>query len=483
MTLACRLSRVSGHGSPRSRGWAVPCAASLLLSVPVSTIAAQSQGNAPIAPASALGPATAAPTWSVLGLAATNDLGGTPVAQRSDMWVGATQPLGRLGNVRFSAVGNGTVRMAGAATGSEAGGGQLALRARAEFDRVQFWSAASYGYVRANGLASQSTEALRGFIAPGADAASVDTTVSRHIDVGSVQRAEAGMLTSWAGLEFSVGFAMDRATRVTTQTLTINESTGPMTAGRTISARTLRSVQRRDIASGIASLGFHTGPTEWLMSVTAPIAAWVSSDGVAPRPSVAPTIASIAMVQPITDWLSVVGAASTNRASVGSMALRDEIGADRGRRMAPVVAIGVRLARLPFFSRSDDTPTGILAFETRTIGAIDSVTVDPAAVSPSELEAAAHDTLRVVLFIEAPKAESIELMGDATAWTITRMTRVSKGRWRAELHVAPGVHRIAVRADRGKWVAPPNLPVGNDDYGTPVGVMVVNPGSQRPNSK
>jgi hypothetical protein len=58
------------------------------------------------------------------------------------------------------------------------------------------------------------------------------------------------------------------------------------------------------------------------------------------------------------------------------------------------------------------------------------------------------------------------------------MTRVSKGRWRAELRLTPGVHRIAIRADRGKWMAPPSLPVGNDDYGTPVGMMVVNAGTK-----
>lgn len=477
MTLACRLSRVSGHGSPWSRGWAVPCA-SLLLATPLQPLLAQPRGDAPIAPASAIGPATRAATWSVLGLAAANDVSSNSVSQRSDMWVGATQPLGGIGHVRFSAIGSGTMRMAGAAAGSEAGGGQLALRVRAEFDRLQLWSAVSYGYVRANGLASQATDVMRGFIAPGADAATVDTTISRHIDVGSVQRAEAGMLTSWAGLELSVGFAMDRATRVTTQTLTINEPSGVMAGGRMIAARTLRAVQRRDIASGIASLGFHTGPTSWLMSVTAPIAAWISSDGLSPRPTVAPAIASIAMVQPVTDWLSIVGAASTNRASVGSTALRDDLGADRGRRMAPVVAIGVRLARLPFLSRNDDTPSGILGFESRTIGTIDSTTVDASVERHGDPVATEQDSLRVILFIEAPKAESIEMMGDATAWTITRMTRVSKGRWRAELRLTPGVHRIAIRADRGKWMAPPSLPVGNDDYGTPVGMMVVNAGTK-----
>jgi len=65
------------------------------------------------------------------------------------------------------------------------------------------------------------------------------------------------------------------------------------------------------------------------------------------------------------------------------------------------------------------------------------------------------------------------LMGDATSWTVTQMRRHPSGRWRAELKLAPGMHRLIVRSDGGKWVAPPGLPVGNDDYGTPVGMVLI----------
>ena len=83
------------------------------------------------------------------------------------------------------------------------------------------------------------------------------------------------------------------------------------------------------------------------------------------------------------------------------------------------------------------------------------------------------DTLRVVLLIDAPRAESVELMGDATQWTVARMSRSKNGRWRAELKLSPGMHRVTVRADGGSWIAPPGLPMGNDDYGSPVGVLIV----------
>lgn len=444
---------------------------SVIASPMVSSAAAQRVGDAPVAPASAIGAATSASTLSVLGIASSVD-GGSPITQRSDVWMGATQPLGRLRNVRFSAIATGNVRARDAVGTNSAAEGLLSLRARARFSKMQVWTAASYGYANVNGDLTGHSLGLSPAFTNALDAVHVDTTVSRRVDVGSISRAEAGVLTRLSGVELAFGFSLDRASRVTTQTITIDETgfSSPLPlpgAARIMTTRTTRSLQRRDIATGIASMDFTTGPTTWLISVTSPIATWITSDALAPKPRIAPTIASIAFVQPITQWFSVMGAAATNSASVGTTALRDDLGPGRNRSFAPVLAVGVRFDRLPFVGRTDDTPSGILSFETRTIGSVDSATVS------SEPASAASDTLRVVLLIDAPKAESVELMGDATAWTVTRLTRNRNGRWRAELKLAPGVHRVAVRADGGKWIAPPNLPVGNDDYGTPVGMIIV----------
>ncbi|MBL0170100.1 MAG: glycogen-binding domain-containing protein [Gemmatimonadaceae bacterium] len=460
----------------------VPNAVSLisLLTVMPSALLAQRGGEAPVAPASAIGPATSAPTFSVLGLASSVE-GGSGITQRSEVWMGATQPLGRLGNVRFSAIANGDVRARDAVGASGAAEGMIALRARARFTGAQVWSAVSYGYVNVNGGLPGQTLGLTPAFGTGLDAAArVDTTVSRRVDIGAIQRAEAGVMSRLSGVEFSVGFSVERASRVTTQTLTIDETNTslPMQmplSGRLVSTRSTRSLQRRDIATGIASLGFNTGPTTWLVSMTSPVATTISSDALAPKPRVAPTIASIAIVQPVTAWLSVVGAAATNSASVGSTALRDDLGSGRNRKFAPVVALGVRLAGLPWFGRADDTPGGILSFETHTIGSVDSATISMAKADDAS-NATDRDTLRIVLLIDAPKAESVELMGDATQWMVTQMTRGRDGKWRAALKLAPGVHRITVRADGGKWIAPPNLPIGNDDYGSPVGMIVVKGG-------
>jgi hypothetical protein len=423
-----------------------------------------------MAPASAIGPVTDAPTFSLLGLAALPQRG--ELEQRNAVWFGATQPVASVGRVKFSALGHGNWQVrdvVGANSGLE---GSLALRARARVGGAQAWSAVSYGYANIEGvpggglLAGRIASISNGYL----DGMRADTTVSNRVDVGHIGRAEAGLLTSVSGVELSFGLSMERATRVTTQTITIatddgSPPAGPLAERAGVSTRTIRGLQRRDMATGIAAMGFNTGSASWLVSVTSPIANWVTSDALSPRPFIAPAMASVAVVQPLTAWLSVVGAASSHSASVGSSVLRDDVEGSR-RSFAPVLALGVRIARLPRRG-GDDTPDGILAFETHTIGGVDSASVNLGTAGPD------GDTLRVLLLIDAPKADAIEVMGDATQWVVTPLHRLPSGRWRAELKLAPGAHRITVRADGGKWIAPPGLPIGSDDYGSPVGMIIV----------
>lgn len=442
------------------------------LALVAAPAAAQRGGNAPIAPSSAIGPVTNAATLAVMGLTSIPDGSGTALPQHNALWMGATQPLGRVGRVHLTAIGTGNYLASDAVNTTASVEGLLALRARSRVGDNQIWSAVSYGRTDLNGdIASRLRANAPSAIMPGFDGARVDTTVSRRTDVGNIGRAEAGILRTVSGVELSFGFSVERATRVTTQTIRIDQSNPslpllPAVNGTTMT-QTLRAVQRRDIATSIASAGFNTGAATWLFSVSAPVATWITSDALSPKSRVAPTIASLAVVQPLTAWLSIVGAASTYSVSAGSTAFRDDLGEGQGRNFAPVVALGVRISRLPFRGRGDDTPSGILSFETRTIGSVDSAAVDVAAHRDDA------DTLRVVLLIDAPRAETVDLMGDATQWTIAKMSRTKSGRWRAELKLSPGMHRLTVRADGGTWIAPPGLPIGNDDYGTPVGVIVV----------
>lgn len=431
-------------------------------------------GQSPVAPGSSIGPATDASTFSVLGLASVPD-GGSRVAQRNELWLGATQPIGQLGRVKFSAIGSGNWRVRDAVGANSGVEGLVALRARARVGNVRTWSAVSYGHVDVSGVPG--SELLPGRTASmggGFDGGRADTTVSSRVDIGNIGRAEAGLLTNVSGVELSFGFSVERATRVTTQTLTIDVNNGAppsqVAAQREVTTRTVRGLQRRDIATGIAAMAFNTGSAAWLVSVTSPVATWITSDALAPKPRISPTIASLAVVQPLAAWLSIVGAASSNSASVGTTILRDDIAGRRGS-IAPVIALGFRIARMPF-SRNDDTPNGILSFETRMIGNVDSAMVTQTAPERNAIADQA-DTLRVLLMIDAPRAETVEIMGDATQWVVTQMQRNRNGRWRAELKLTPGMHRITVRADGGRWMAPPGLPVSNDDYGSPAGMIVV----------
>jgi len=482
VTPARRRPRVSRRRSPASSAWAVPCVISGTIAAfaAARTLPAQVRAEAPVAPAATIGPVTDAPTLSLLGMASLPD-GSTTLAQRNDLWLGATQPIGSLGRVRFSAVGSGTWRLA-EGSGSEANAqGVLALRARARLGGQQLWSAVSYGHGRVDGLPTTALIADAGLAnATSFEARMADTSISRRVDVGHLGRAEAGVVTRAASVEFSFGMSVEHATRVTTQTLVVNEAVpvsygsrsrtstwAPPVNGGT-ATYTQRTLQRRDVASGIASVGFDTGPTTWLLSVTAPVASWISADALAPSPQHLPAVASLAVVQPVGGWLSLIAAASTNPSSMGGMKLGEQVNPTRDRNFAPVVAIGVRFSRM-HDRDANGTPNGILSFESRTLGAVDSISVTDGA----SVERIDGDTLRVVLLIDAPRAERVELMGDATEWSVVPMRRNVSGRWRAELKLPPGVHRVMVRADGGRWSAPPGVPVANDDYGGPVGMIVI----------
>jgi hypothetical protein len=474
-------SRASRRLSTSDRRQAKPRAASRLLALLASSFAsipasgfsalhAQPHQEAPVVPSSTIGPVTNASTFSVLGVTALPDAGAS-MGNRNVLWLGATQPVGRIAGVRFALIGSGFYSPNDAVGAKDATEGTVSLRALARIAGVRTWSALSYGRSSAEGSPSTQEEMVSpipaSLLMP---RSGTDTTFSRRDDVGTLSRAEVGMLTVSGAVEFSFGVALERATRVTTQRSNITESPeedelSPAPEGSPL-------MERRDMATGLASASFRTGATDWLVSVTSPLANWVNQSSSAPRPQRVPTVASVAFVQPLTAWLSVIGAASTNATTVGSYAIRDD---REGRRsdFAPVIALGVRIARFPSRNRPGE-PTGILAFETRTVGIIDAVTTETLAVdSLAAEEETGRELVRVLLIIDAPRAESVELMGDATGWSVTSLSRARDGKWRAELRVPVGMHRVAVRADGGTWIAPPGMPMSTDDFGGRVGLLVV----------
>mgnify|MGYP003870900275 CR=1 FL=1 len=467
----------------RTGSWFTGVSSCVLASLTAHPATAHAQGAgvrpslSPAVPSSAVGAITNSATVSVMGISAlpspSSDEAALPAQQQ--VFVGVTQPLGRLGAFKLTAIGMGYVRVRNAVNSQSSAEGALALRATGRINGMRAWGAVAYGRANAmGGIGGASFAPTPGNV--GFDGGRADTTVSRRVDIGSVARVESGILGSSHGVDLSLGLSVERATRVSTQTISIqtidNFPVSPSSQGEpTAITRTLSALQRREVATGLASIGWRTGGTSWLGSVTAPLYAWITRDAAFPKPRIAPAIASLAVVQPVTAWLSAVGSASTNASTVGGSALGDEISTQR-RTIQPVFALGVSIARVPTRRRGvENNLSGILGFESRVVQSLHSVILSPDSAGSSTPDT----TYRVQFVIDAPTAGYVELMGDATAWTVTNMQRGGDGRWRVELKLGAGAHRFTVRADGGDWIAPPGLPLGSNDFGGPVGLLVLEP--------
>jgi hypothetical protein len=98
------------------------------------------------------------------------------------------------------------------------------------------------------------------------------------------------------------------------------------------------------------------------------------------------------------------------------------------------------------------------------------ISPDPAAPR-LELNETTPGTLRVV--IHAPNARSVEIMGTFTEWEPVTLNGPAEGGWSVILPVARGLHRINVRLDGGRWLAPAGTTRATGDYGGAVGTFVV----------
>ena len=79
----------------------------------------------------------------------------------------------------------------------------------------------------------------------------------------------------------------------------------------------------------------------------------------------------------------------------------------------------------------------------------------------------------VELQLLAPEASRVEMRGDFTDWRAVDLERVSGGRWRAKLQIAPGLHSVTVRFDGGAWEPPPGTRIEVDEFEQSTGVLVI----------
>ena len=75
--------------------------------------------------------------------------------------------------------------------------------------------------------------------------------------------------------------------------------------------------------------------------------------------------------------------------------------------------------------------------------------------------------------IQAPGVSSVELMGDFTNWKPISLRETGSGWWITALPIKTGIHEMNVRMNGGQWITPPGLPQKRDEFGSSVGVLVV----------
>jgi hypothetical protein len=77
------------------------------------------------------------------------------------------------------------------------------------------------------------------------------------------------------------------------------------------------------------------------------------------------------------------------------------------------------------------------------------------------------------IVVRAPGASQVELAGDFTDWRPVALQPSGDHGWRAVLPIRPGLHRLAVRFDRGAWQAPPGSRPIRNEFGGEVTEIVV----------
>lgn len=75
--------------------------------------------------------------------------------------------------------------------------------------------------------------------------------------------------------------------------------------------------------------------------------------------------------------------------------------------------------------------------------------------------------------IVAPSADVVEIAADFTDWQPVALTRVGRNRWYLNVVLAPGVYRLNLRLDGGEWTVPRGLTVQDDEFGSRVGLVVI----------
>jgi hypothetical protein len=75
--------------------------------------------------------------------------------------------------------------------------------------------------------------------------------------------------------------------------------------------------------------------------------------------------------------------------------------------------------------------------------------------------------------VQMSRAHAVELAGDFTDWRPVPLEAWGDERWRTVLTIPPGLHRLAIRVDGGRWQAPPGARPIPSEFGGEVAEIVV----------
>jgi len=79
----------------------------------------------------------------------------------------------------------------------------------------------------------------------------------------------------------------------------------------------------------------------------------------------------------------------------------------------------------------------------------------------------------VLLEVTAFGARQVEVSGDFTSWKAVKLSSSGGGVWQVSLPITRGTHQMNIRVNGGPWLVPPGLPRLTDEFGGPVGLLVV----------
>jgi hypothetical protein len=131
---------------------------------------------------------------------------------------------------------------------------------------------------------------------------------------------------------------------------------------------------------------------------------------------------------------------------------------------AKYVTAGFRLT----IAGSDNTDVPLVSGPTR-VAFVDHGSSGSSAEPRLEIDPAGDGhTLRVY----APKAISVEMMGDFTDWKPSALSRAGDAIWILRLPLTAGVHRLNIRINGGEWVVPAGARSEEGEFGA-VGIIVV----------